>query len=383
MPISSEPVVIIGASLAGSATAAGLARAGIPVILVDKDTFPRRKPCGEGLSARGRAELEELGFSLEQTNCPHLPLEGYRIHNGLSRLELSSHAGLIGIERHQLDWKLLEHVASFPNVEVLQGARAQVSCDSDGTFVTRVNGHSISTRLLVVADGAMSPTLRALRPGTPTHRTGRLGTSSQWRLTSGSIAARVHVFFVQGGEIYITPLAHNRVNISVLGVRSLVQPLAHLQALSTRVESISRALGIKLEATEMPLSSGAISTLYRGAQCRGAFVVGDACETLDPCAGFGMTHALISGNLAAQRILRALSSSDIPTELNAYEQERRSRLYDVRGFTRLTSATFTNGIGRAVLPFLVSSGLAALVSDSVHSHTPQSRFRSFVSLLGR
>ena len=43
-------VAIIGASLAGSAAAITLGRAGLRVALLDKATFPRHKPCGEGLS---------------------------------------------------------------------------------------------------------------------------------------------------------------------------------------------------------------------------------------------------------------------------------------------------------------------------------------------
>ena len=44
--------VVIGAGPAGSTTGYRLAEAGISVLVVDKATFPRDKPCGGGLTMR-------------------------------------------------------------------------------------------------------------------------------------------------------------------------------------------------------------------------------------------------------------------------------------------------------------------------------------------
>ena len=50
-------VLVVGAGPAGSAAAAWAARAGLDVTLVDAETFPRDKPCGDGLTPRAIAEL--------------------------------------------------------------------------------------------------------------------------------------------------------------------------------------------------------------------------------------------------------------------------------------------------------------------------------------
>ncbi len=54
--------VVVGASLAGSAAALVLARAGARVAVVDKAEFPRAKTCGELLSPDGVAVLARLGL---------------------------------------------------------------------------------------------------------------------------------------------------------------------------------------------------------------------------------------------------------------------------------------------------------------------------------
>src|ERR1043165_5402586 len=50
-------VLVVGAGPAGSATAIHLARAGASVLLVDKASFPRDKPCGGGLTGRALRHL--------------------------------------------------------------------------------------------------------------------------------------------------------------------------------------------------------------------------------------------------------------------------------------------------------------------------------------
>ena len=53
--------LVIGGGPAGSTAAILLARAGWSVALVEKSRFPRRKVCGEFLSATNARLLDELG----------------------------------------------------------------------------------------------------------------------------------------------------------------------------------------------------------------------------------------------------------------------------------------------------------------------------------
>jgi geranylgeranyl reductase family protein len=54
-------VLIVGAGPAGSAAALTLARAGLSVVLVDQQVFPRDKVCGDGLIPDAHQALRELG----------------------------------------------------------------------------------------------------------------------------------------------------------------------------------------------------------------------------------------------------------------------------------------------------------------------------------
>src|SRR5437763_17214352 len=53
--------IVIGAGPAGSTAALLLARAGWSIAIVEKSSFPRRKVCGEFISATSMPLLHELG----------------------------------------------------------------------------------------------------------------------------------------------------------------------------------------------------------------------------------------------------------------------------------------------------------------------------------
>jgi geranylgeranyl reductase family protein len=55
-------IVIVGGGPAGSTAAARLAGLGHDVLLVDKDAFPREKPCGDGIMHPGLAVAERMGL---------------------------------------------------------------------------------------------------------------------------------------------------------------------------------------------------------------------------------------------------------------------------------------------------------------------------------
>src|SRR5581483_5081343 len=71
-------VLVIGAGPAGSAAALYLARAGIDVLLLEKDAFPRDKVCGDGLTPRGVHQLLRMGIDISAPGWRRF--RGIRVH---------------------------------------------------------------------------------------------------------------------------------------------------------------------------------------------------------------------------------------------------------------------------------------------------------------
>lgn len=111
--------VIIGAGIAGSSCAILLARAGWKVALVEKQTFPRRKVCGECIAAGNLPLLDALGVGDAVANAagPHLRQFGLMRgeHTVLADLPAADHARHrwgVALGRETLDTLLLAQAAA-------------------------------------------------------------------------------------------------------------------------------------------------------------------------------------------------------------------------------------------------------------------------------
>jgi menaquinone-9 beta-reductase len=160
-------VAIAGGGPAGSAAAWQAVQAGARVIVLDKAAFPRDKPCGDGLTPRAVSFLQKMGladnvakfhrvtgakiFSPSEWNLAFPRRPGMPDHGHVAR-------------RPELDTLLLER-ASSAGAEVRQSAEVVGPVlDDDGrvTGVALKSGEKLLADAVIAADGAYSPTKRAL-----------------------------------------------------------------------------------------------------------------------------------------------------------------------------------------------------------------------------
>lgn len=151
-------VIIVGAGPAGAICAAYMARAGLDVLLIDKDLFPRDKVCGDMLKegiVKHIEKLEAVDVLDEKSTCIRkLRLIGGAGHEAEVPFECYS------LTRTELD-KLLTDTAVSWGVEFRQGCRLIDVINEDGKVrgvVVREKGaeYQIRSRVVIGADGANS-----------------------------------------------------------------------------------------------------------------------------------------------------------------------------------------------------------------------------------
>ena len=167
-------VLVVGAGPAGSIAAWRLARAGVRVMLVDRDRFPRHKLCGDTLNPGAVALLASLPLADSPVDSA-LALSGMLVTGPHARVEARYGGDVVGraIERRVLDqWLLSQAIAAGAEFEDGITVRsAVVDSSKAGTEVcgARVMVRdgtkreiSVAARMTLAADGRSSVVARSL-----------------------------------------------------------------------------------------------------------------------------------------------------------------------------------------------------------------------------
>lgn len=124
------PVVIIGAGLSGLSLAILLRRQQVPVTVLEKDTFPRQKVCGEYISVESEAFVRSLG--VDTAHLPHINTLHLTSNRG-REAQVKLKTGGFGISRWTLDHRLAQ-------IAIAEGTDVQF-----GVTVRNVEGNTVHT----------------------------------------------------------------------------------------------------------------------------------------------------------------------------------------------------------------------------------------------
>jgi geranylgeranyl reductase family protein len=275
-------VGIVGGGPAGSTAAFRLARAGARVLLVDKATFPRDKPCGGGVTVRA-ARL--LPFSLDPVVEDRVDrLEcGLRYGNRFVRHAREPLA--LMTQRKRLDHFLLQKAADA-GVEVREGVT--------------VDARELDARLVIGADGCNGTSAKQLGLGGDiVHGVALEANYPHDARYAGAMVLEIGV--IRGGYGWIFPKG-DHVNVGVggnesEGPRLRVELRRMCEEYGVDPDSATETRGYRL-----PLRRPS-SVLARGTTA----VIGDAAGLVDPFSGDGMYEAFLSAQLVSEAALDVLA----------------------------------------------------------------------------
>jgi menaquinone-9 beta-reductase len=369
-------LVVVGGGPAGSAAAWRAASAGARVLLCDKATFPRDKPCGDGLTPRAVASIAALGLEneLKQFNR----IDKLRVHGAKRTLTFDWPAsdafpdyGYV-VARTDLDEMLLRH-AQDTGAEVWEQTSATAPIVEDGVVRgvhVKANGSSREVRanVVIAADGASSRIARAL--GMVFEHRAPIGLAVRAHFDAKRPAADDPVIEsyleLRDGEAllpgygWIFPMGDHRINVGV-GILSTYKGwrdvnTAHLMDVFMRalpkeweLPDISslRESG-QLKGWRLPMGFG-----VRPPWRPGAIACGDAAGVVNPFNGEGISEAVESGVVGAEVALTALDGRG-PIDLSEYPQ----RLDELWGPYYRLGRTFVRLIGRpTIMRTLTSVGM--------------------------
>jgi len=282
--LSGMRVLIVGSGIAGLACAHGLLHQGARVTVIEKQSGPIDRVCGEGILPFGVSLLHDMGLE-QRVRAAGRSFGGITYLSGTRQVSADFESGTDGIAigRGHLDAILRETCLANRDFTHVAGRRA---VPEDARGFDRV----------LVADGIHARWGRAL--GRRVRHGRRLGL--RFRVAAEPLP-RVTVRFCKGHEIYLTPTGPSTQSVAFLIDRDRF-PARGKMLRERCLQSFRDAFP---RFSDHPVSEiatrGPISSRPRHQTTR-VHLLGDAFRAFDPITGAGMSFALLCAAKAVAHI---------------------------------------------------------------------------------
>ncbi|MFX1369532.1 MAG: NAD(P)/FAD-dependent oxidoreductase [Promethearchaeota archaeon] len=349
-------VAVAGAGPAGATVARYLAKAGHSVCLIDKDEFPRDKPCGGGFSP---AIVDEFPYLKKRKDeFVQAVCRVGVLHSPNQRVALKGKADMAVALRSVFD-NVLYECAKEAGANVVVGQRIKnIAIVRDGVSLGLAGGNTIRARAIVGADGASSLVARS---------TGLNRSWSSSKITACRVAEipatereiintytedREYHFFAnfggQPGYGWLFPKTGTiNVGLGIVGKHSKGLP----QKFRVFVRHLKRK-GLLQNDADLHAAKGALVPTggpIKDTVRNRCVLVGDSAGMVNPLTGGGIIYAMKAARIAARSLSGCLEQDQLAafhlmkyhdSWLNDFGGDFKSQLLAQRIFTGFFTDTF-------------------------------------------
>ncbi len=327
-------VIIIGCGPAGAAASLFLSKAKIYHTILEKDSYPRDKVCGDGCSGKTAFVLRKANpeylDEIFATADKFLPSYGviFAAPNGKSieipygyNKETHKHPPGFTSKRMVFDNFLFEKIQS-PYVQIIQNATVNKIEKSDNgwtiSYTQNNNKNTIISKLIIGADGDKGVSRKQLLQNNIVSKTSAVGLRAYYKGVTGIHSEQfIELHFLKDvlpGYFWIFPLPNGECNIGIGMESSIVRKKkinlreVMLRAIAENPNIRERFKNASLEGKilgwGLPMTGEKIQVSGEG-----YMLTGDAASLIDPFTGEGIGNALYSGMLAAEAAIKAIEQN--------------------------------------------------------------------------
>jgi menaquinone-9 beta-reductase len=301
-------VAIIGGGPAGSGCAAFCALAGLRTLVLERETFPREKVCGDCLNPSCWPVLERLGIAQRVRDLPHCKLTAVEfIGIGGRKVVVDlpdSDDCEISVKRSLFDDLLLRRACEL-GTHVRTETTVTALNHSGDWKITTATGEDFQARVLIGADGRNSSVARFCNL-LPRPARERVALQAHIPLPQ-NFGERIVLQFLREGYSGQAPVNETELNLCLVG-----RP----PAISTLRQWAQRHFDMPVDQhwrTITPLTRSPVPYIHEN-----LLFIGDAARVVEPFTGEGIYYALRSGELAAAAIAKIARGKDRQSALREF-----------------------------------------------------------------
>jgi menaquinone-9 beta-reductase len=301
-------ILIIGGGLAGLTAALHLNKLGLVVTLIEKDTYPHHKVCGEYISNEVNPYFEWLGLDIESLAPTSISNLLFTSNLG-ERIQTKLPLGGFGLSRYTLDHYLYNELIRR-KVNIVHDRVVEINF-SNNQFTVATTNHTFKTAYVIGAYGKRSSIDIKLNRDFMGKQSPYLAVKAHYQTTFANNLVSLHNF--EGGYCGVSKVEDDRVNICYLANYERFKKHKNLVAFQENVLYKNRYLKDIFENAislfETPLTISQVSFERKEPVYNHILMVGDTAGLIHPLCGNGMAMAIHAAKIASELLHQRIGSN--------------------------------------------------------------------------
>ncbi|MBY0542397.1 MAG: NAD(P)/FAD-dependent oxidoreductase [Sphingobacteriaceae bacterium] len=296
-------VLIVGGGLAGLTAALHLHKAGLEVILIEKDEFPHHKVCGEYISNEVLPYLKWLDIdiaALKPTNIKKFELTTLQ----QQRISTSLPLGGFGVSRYALDHFLYKKLIE-KGIKVIIDTVNDISFQENQFTVTTQLENQFIAKQVIGAYGKRATLDKKLNRLFIAKKSHYLAVKGHYKGNFRDDLVALHNF--KGGYCGVSKVENGIINICYLADYNSFKTYKNIETYQKEVLYQNTSLKKIFEETEpifdAPLTISQVSFVKKSKVENHILMVGDTAGLIHPLCGNGMAMAIHSAKIASELLI--------------------------------------------------------------------------------
>ena len=300
--MKNNEVLIIGGGLAGLTAAIHLSKLGVHVTVIEKNSYPKHKVCGEYISNEVLHYLNWLDLKIDDLNPTKITKLEFSTASGKTIKSILPLGGF-GISRFTLD-EYLYKKALENGCRILQDNVENLVFENNKFIVTTSNNSILESEIVIGAFGKRSNVDQKMNRDFINKKSYWLAVKAHYSGDFPNDLVGLHNF--KGGYCGVSKVEKDSINICYLADYETFKQFKNIDEYQNNIVSKNPHLKVIFEKSnllfEKPLTISQISFEKKQSVENHILMIGDTAGLIHPLCGNGMAIAIHSAKIVSELI---------------------------------------------------------------------------------